>query len=96
MMDSKSAKKYLEKLKDKIFSLITLKENNQTTIKSYANSLSREVQGFNRVLGIDEHTPTLVSISSKLSAIDNSTPLPIIKQDVFKILNMIDGIIDEL
>lgn len=81
---------YLDALIGMFFKILPLKENNNTTLPEYLQSLQRELFGFHRLLNYRSDAKCVTLLSILQSMIDMSLDVSVIRKEVFRAINIIN------
>lgn len=99
IVDDKLIKKQLQKIVDKIFKILPLYEEKNSTVDSYIESLILEITGFTSKygnVGISEYMSVISTLEGLRGIIDDRGKQPTVKREVFKCIETINKISDML
>lgn len=99
VVDDKAISRYLQSTVDKIFKILPLYEEKNTTLYAYVESLILELKGFVAVygsVGVTEYISVISTLEGIQSMIGDKGNQPIVKREVFKCIETVNKIRDML
>lgn len=91
-IDDKLIKNYVERLKNKIFKALPLKEENCQTLDSYLEALIRELIGNELLIKQSNYNGQIISVISILESLIYQEDLANYKSDIFSAMKILENI----
>lgn len=95
VIDDKIIKKQLQKIVDKIFKILPLYEEKNSTVDSYIESLILEITGFTSKygnVGVSDYMSVISTLEGLRGIIEDKGKQPTVKREVFKCIETINKI----
>ena len=81
--------RYFERLINRLFKILPMRENDDQTLCVYIQSLQFELLGFGDLIDMTHSDELIISLASILqSLIDNDLELPVVKREVFHMIDI--------
>ncbi len=96
-VDSMLVRNYFEKLVNKFYKILPLKESNESSLRKYLQSLSAELLGFKSLLVKIDYDSQFMTLLCVLQYITNTPDCTVgdVKREVFKAISVCNKLADK-
>lgn len=95
-VDNKAFILYLNRMKDRVFKILPMHEENCETIDSYIYSLNRELMSHENISCCDKYSENVIELVNTIEGLKEGEDIANVKSDVFKSISIIKRMIKSI